>query len=163
MTRAGAHIRAIADRLDEALSRRFETNAEAARDLSINRQTLANWRSGTSEVPATMLGEIAQACGVSTDWLVFGAETTPQSLDATQPPPTQDFAALARLVTVIERTAQISGLAISAGELVAEAAIQVDIVRELARDPRDQDTVMRTIATQIVRARQRAPSRVSAA
>ena len=67
----------LAGRIDEAVKKRFGTREAAAPVIGFPLPSLDRYCRGESDVPATRLGLIAQACGVATDFLVYGVDRTP--------------------------------------------------------------------------------------
>ncbi len=68
----------MATRIDAAVRERFKTREAAAPVIGIPLASLDRYCRGESDVPAQRLGQIARACGVTADHLIFGGISTPQ-------------------------------------------------------------------------------------
>lgn len=74
-----AFARELGRRIDDAWQRAgFASRAEMVREASgLEYNAVARWCRGAVEPKLRGIAEIARVCGVSLDWLVFGAETQP--------------------------------------------------------------------------------------
>ena len=94
----------------EAVSRRIRECArkvgsgdELARRSGVPRRTLESYLSGRSEPKATGLALIAQAAGVSLDWLLLGKEQNGANAAGPQPfPALPDSVVLSRVIETVE-------------------------------------------------------------
>lgn len=62
----------MAARIDDAIKRQFKTREAAVPVVGIPLPSLDRYCRGESDVPATRLGQIARACEVTCDFLIFG-------------------------------------------------------------------------------------------
>lgn len=67
----------MAIRIDEAIKLKFPTREIAAPIIGFPLASLDRYCRGESDVPATRLGQIARACDVTTDFLIFGDAGAP--------------------------------------------------------------------------------------
>lgn len=70
----------MAARIDETIKRRFKTREAAVPIVGIPLPSLDRYCRGESDVPATRLGQIARACEVTCDFLIFGEIDTSISM-----------------------------------------------------------------------------------
>lgn len=85
----------MAIRIDDAIKRKFSTREAAAPIIGFPLASLDRYCRGESDVPATRLGQIARACGVTADFLIFGesdaAILTIDRSSEPKPGPAADF------------------------------------------------------------------------
>ncbi|SFD73982.1 Phage repressor protein C, contains Cro/C1-type HTH and peptisase s24 domains [Bosea sp. CRIB-10] len=72
----------MAARIDDVIKRRFKTREAAVPVVGIPLPSLDRYCRGESDVPATRLGQIARACGVTCDFLIFGDVDASVSMSA---------------------------------------------------------------------------------
>jgi transcriptional regulator with XRE-family HTH domain len=67
----------FAERIDSVLHARNQTRKAITTDLGISSSTMSSWAAGRGSVPnANVVASIATYLKVSTDWLIFGEESS---------------------------------------------------------------------------------------
>jgi len=64
----------IGGRIKEARNKKSLKGYQLGEQLGVDKQTVSNWETGKTKVPADTLNEISKICEVSISWLVTGEE-----------------------------------------------------------------------------------------